>query len=274
MKQLQFKKRQIGQAMVELAILGSLILLILSALLTYGQRLTAQQQIKMEAFRKALTRAYQRNSSVSYTLKRDTRFSNLLGGYREGQHSGLGASASVMWVKGTPGLQGTKGDNSFAFYEINDVMIGDLNEGLPRYSKTVYTRTGSREEIKAPVSIWKEDVEKHTTYSTQSKRKEEKEKEKEPQIINTAVADLKETIKTRLYTRFDKSETDPNKPRIPPSYVYEGQSYGDQTIVFYPPIYQGAYEQGAYENKINRIEYRQGSGENIHYERTWKTSPE
>ena len=54
-----------GQAVAELAIFGSLILLVFSIILMYGQRLETQQQVKMEAFRKALQKAYDRNGSVS-----------------------------------------------------------------------------------------------------------------------------------------------------------------------------------------------------------------
>jgi len=167
------RDRSRGQAAVELAILGSLILLAVSTLLIYGQRLELQQQLKMEAFRKALQKAYQRNSSVTYTLKKDSRFFNLMAGFGQGQASTLGASASAMWQKGAPGASGAKGQTqaSFAYYQINDEMVGIQDTGgdimLPRYNRTTIDSDGAISgEMTVPVSVYKEERVSTEDYSS------------------------------------------------------------------------------------------------------------
>lgn len=265
--------REKGQAAVELAVFGSLILVAFSVLLTYGQRFETQQQLKMEAFRRALNKAYEKNSSVSYTLRRDTRFFNLFGGYREGQPSSTGASASVMWVKGSPGNMkdgdGTDGDSNYAFYQINDTMIGDSDDGLKRYKKNVANQNGKDDiEIKSPVSIWKEEVNKQTVYTSDYNRDEDS-----AGITIKDKPSLKETVTTTFYTRFDKSKSDPNKPAgsIPPVYVYPDENYHDssgdnQQIITYDPETQGAYYTGD-----NRVDYsKDKAGTEITYdEKNW-----
>lgn len=267
-KRLIRKKRQKGQAAVELAVFGSLILVAFSVLLTYGQRLEMQQQLKMEAFRRALTKAYEKNSSVSYTLRKDARFFNLFGGYREGQASSIGASASVMWVKGNAGEMDTAGDDSYyAFYQINDTIIGDAENGLKRYKKKVVTQTGKEVEMKSPVNIWKEDVHKQTEYASQSTRTEDS-----TGITIKDKPTLKETVTSTFHTRFDKSKGDPSKPnkRFPPKYVYQGSDYsfdGDtKQIITYDPE-----SQGAYAREDNRIDYsKDKTGTTITYnEKNW-----
>ena len=47
-----------GQAILELAIFGSLLIMLLGILLNYGLRYNAQQQVTQHAFRKALVKAY------------------------------------------------------------------------------------------------------------------------------------------------------------------------------------------------------------------------
>ncbi|MFH0791212.1 MAG: hypothetical protein V2A64_06225 [Candidatus Omnitrophota bacterium] len=259
--------REKGQAAVELAVFGSLILIALSVLLTYGQRLEIQQQLKMEAFRRALTKAYEKNSSVSYTIRKDARFFNLFGGYREGQSSSVGASASVMWVKGNPGAMDTDGNSYYAFYQINDTMIGDVENGLQRYEKKVFTQTGKDVEIKSPVSIWKEEVNKQTDYKSHSTRTEDSE----GITIDGGKDDkttLKETVTTTFYTRFDKSKNDPRAPvgTIPPDYVYQGSDYKNDKIIAYAPE-----SQGAYAREDNRVDYsKDKTGTTITYdEKNW-----
>ncbi len=252
-----------GQAAVELAVFGSLILIALSVLLTYGQRLEIQQQLKMEAFRRALTKAYEKNSSVSYTLRKDARFFNLFGGYREGQSSSVGASASVMWVKGNPGAMDTDGNSYYAFYQINDTMIGDVENGLQRYEKKVFTQTGKDVEIKSPVSIWKEEVNKQTEYTSHSTRAENS-----AGITIKDKPTLKETVTTTFYTRFDKSKNDPRAVvgSIPPDYVYQGSDYKNDKIITYNPE-----SQGAYAREDNRVDYsKDKTGTTITYdEKNW-----
>ncbi|MBL7130231.1 MAG: hypothetical protein ISS45_02295 [Candidatus Omnitrophica bacterium] len=254
-----------GQAAAETAVFGTLILLCFATLLTYGQRLEMQQNLKMEAFRLALMKAFQRNSSVSYTLKKDVRFSNILGNFGEGQPSSLSATASVMWQKGAAGQRGADDQASFGYYQINDDMIGsvdpDIGEQdvmLPRYDKESVGHDGSEHSSKVPVSIWKEESRKITNYETQN-IKEDIEAEN-PFVRNAQTAYLTDTAITKLYTRQDNSISDARQDYVPPD-------YGNYTE-------SPEYDQGAYYNPDNnRIEYGETDvGTTIKRQRTWETT--
>jgi hypothetical protein len=267
---INYRRNQAGQASIELAILSGLILIVFGALLTYGQRFDAQQQVKMETFRKALAKAYERNSAVTYTYKKDVRFCNLLGGFGEGQPSTVSSTANVMWVKGIPGLQYSDGDTSFAFYEINNHIIGDPQTGLDRYRKLTKDYSGSPNEVMTPVSIWLEDISRDTAYTNRNNLTEDHN-----YINNTQNATLRDTVRVVPYTRYDKSETDVNLPpeQNTPDYVYQGQSYTydgqNDIIATYGEVRQGA----RYNATTNRIEYGDGNAGNvIHYNKTWSTA--
>jgi hypothetical protein len=283
MKDLRLGKS--GQAAVELAIFGSLILLAFSVLLMYGQRLDNQQQVKMETFRRALQKAYERNGSVSYTLKKEGRSFNLFSGFGQGQASTVGSTATVMWQKGMPGNQADSDDSdygdrseSFAYNAINDTEIGSADErGLPRYPKRIINISGREATSWVTPSIYKEDQVRSEVYSSSV----QKEESPSGGIVNTRVSDLRETVTTTPYVRIDLAETDASEPHnVPlPEYVYEGESYNPrdepvQTVVPITPVQLGAYyvEDSEDDTKDNRIDYSPDKvGTNIHRERSWQT---
>jgi hypothetical protein len=240
-----------------MAILGSLILLCFSTLLTFGQRLEEQQNVKMEAFRYALQKAWNKNSSVSYTYRKDGRFFNLNSGFGQGEPSGLSSTANVMWQKGNAGSQGATEDNAFAYYRINDQEL-EMN----RHSKDVIAHDGSHSDVKVPESVYKEQERRLTNYSTTVSKNETPD----GTITNTKTSDLQDTNTLKLYTRWDDSESDarygPGNPRyVAPSYRY-------------PNPAGSSYTQGAkYNPATNRIEYSStATGTTIHKQRTWTTS--
>lgn len=202
-----------GQATVELAIFGTLILLAFSALLTYGQSLDLRQKAKMEAFRKALQMAYYKNSSVSYTLKQDARMVDLFSGYGLGVPTTTSASSTVMWQKGAPGSQGSDNESSFAYYQINNNVVE-----LERKEKTIIGNTGNEQEVTVPVSIWKEEAKRKSDYSSTADRRETT-----ADIRNKRAADLRETLTAALYTRFDNTKSDARSSsddETTPDYTY------------------------------------------------------
>lgn len=260
-----------GQAALELAIFGSLILMAFSVVLMYGQRLEMQQQVKMESFRKALQKAYERNSSVTYTLKKDNRFFNLFSGFGQGQASAISATSSAMWQKGMPGRQGSDRQESYSYYVINDNIIGDADDGLPRYPKKVRDYTGADKTVWAPLSIWKEEQ------AREEKVKGEVTKEECPVegISNKRKTTLKDTINImmsgRVDTAYDDNPWDKESPL--PEYRYEAQTYTYEgrpyTVQSIAPISQGAY----FNQDTNRIEYSSGRVDTeIQRERDWQTN--
>ena len=97
----ELDRRRSGQALLELAIFGSLILFLLGALVSYGLRYNFQQQAQMQAFRKAQELASQLDNSgdpygsATYALIRDRHIPDPSHPFGVGQVSPVMASASV-----------------------------------------------------------------------------------------------------------------------------------------------------------------------------------
>lgn len=250
-----------GQAVVELAVFGTLILFAFSVILNYGQSFDFRQKLKMEAFRKALQKAYYKNSAVSYTLKRSTQKVDSSVGFGFGSPLTASASATVMWQKGMSGKQAAEDEQEFSFYQINDDVLCSSDSGLPRYEKSIITSQGGPKQVTIPVSIWKETSKRSSVYN-ESTKKEESDEEPGTGITNTREAHLEEAFTTAFYTRFDSTKTDgtvKNQDGIKHSYTYK------ETDI--PPI-----SQGAYVTDENRISYSQDKVGNVEQkQRAWTT---
>ena len=110
--QINLKK---SQALVEMAIFGTLMLVVLGSLLSYLQKMNEQQYVTQEAFRRSLAKAYEVRSSANYTVmvsKRDASIGSPLVGDRS-SYSGSGA---VVWGI----LDEDEDDPGGSFYRVND----------------------------------------------------------------------------------------------------------------------------------------------------------
>ena len=91
-----FKK---GQAILELALFGSILIMLLGLLVSYGMKYNFQQQVMQQAFRKALASAsdVQNNkpSSVSHIVIKDRHIPNPANPFAVGSVAPVSASASV-----------------------------------------------------------------------------------------------------------------------------------------------------------------------------------
>ncbi|MFC1594079.1 hypothetical protein ACFL38_02005 [Candidatus Omnitrophota bacterium] len=215
----------IGQAAVEMAVLGSLILVCFSAVLNYAQQYTAQQEFKQETFRKALNKSYVRNSGVSFTAKKDARFYNTFGGFYEGGTSPLVASASVMWQKGTAGCQhggdcsNDNNQSTFAYYEVNNQLMGQedgatpqheagglsdrSDRTIPRYEREVTDYQGRPSASLVPASPWREAAHRQSNSVSTTRKREEN-----GTIINRQQIEIDDEINTTLFLRFDDAPID------------------------------------------------------------------
>lgn len=279
-----------GQAALEVAILGTLILVVFATVLSYSQRFDSQVDLKMEAFRKALNRAYARNSGVSYTVKKDKRFYTLLGNFGEGQPTNLSASATVMWQKGFSGCQDgqsvdgkecrnerDKGESqgSFAYYEINNQLVG-AEDGdvfgddrmIPRYPKK--TKSFQEEDegeytiVKVPASVYFDVAKRKSNITSTSTKRETPEGAGPSAIDNRQEMALNENIYTTSFVRYDTVTSNANEEVHVPQYVYETGGYAfdynddghidaDEHYTIFQP---GTSRQGSYYNtENNRIEY-------------------
>jgi len=113
-----------GQAMVEMAIFGTLILFVFGMLISYAQRMNEQQYIQMEAFRRGLEKACTfagsedsgAGASVQYTAMENKRLADLSDTFRKGSPTTIRGSSSVFWA--VP-QTGTQPENKIV-YKIND----------------------------------------------------------------------------------------------------------------------------------------------------------
>ena len=203
--QKHFHKR--GQAAAELAILGTLILVAFAYIMNFGQSLSAMQQVKMETFRRALQKAYIRNSSVDFALKKNIRSVSMNSSFGRGQALSPQASSKVMWQKGMSGDFKTEDQGSFSFWQINDSLpaSGDGEYGLPLFKKNIVSNDGSEKEVYVPVSVYKTDetrVEKYDFNNTKQ--------ESNSGIGYVKTASVDDTATGTAYARYDtKVDDDP-----------------------------------------------------------------
>jgi len=172
-----FKLTKIGQAAVELAIFGSLIMTGFAVLLSYSQTFTEQQALQQQAFRMALRRAYDDNGFVSYNIIKHHRTPNIFGNFGQGNRESVSAGSSVLWSKGEA--------ESFSYQQVND----DLRE-IPSYGDT-------------PAEVWNIESSADTYYSGAEEKREDAAK-----ITTTRSADLRDTITTTLKIRQDDVDYD------------------------------------------------------------------
>ncbi len=235
-----------GQAAAELAILGILIITAFSYIMNFGQSMGAQQQTKMESFRRALQKAYIRNAGTSYTLKKTVNIASPNAGFYQGQGLAPEASTNVTWQKGKPGDMKSLRQSSFAFWQINDKnisavhdtdeqMTGDLSQyGLPLNYQTTYGSDGSESdyEMLIPASVYKDNAERTEKYTFSSNKQES-----DANVKYNKAASVQDDISGKLYTHFNTAaDKDPgdDKPQ-PPSYEEAATlPYSDSTTYAYP----------------------------------------
>ena len=108
-----------GQAVVELAVFGSLIILVFASLVSYIQHYNDQQYVQMSAFRQALGKAESPDTgglSVQFTQIDNRKYSDPQGNYGKGSTQSVSASSSVYWA--VP-FVGESADTQ-VWYKVND----------------------------------------------------------------------------------------------------------------------------------------------------------
>ena len=132
-----------GQAIVELALFGSLILMGFGALLSYMQRSNEQQYVQMEAFRRALEKAstYRgedsggAGASVQYSLIETRRLPMVGADFGKNSAQTFGSSASIFWAVPEVGSQ----PENLVVYRINqDEKQGTMDDLLQGRDRKLY----------------------------------------------------------------------------------------------------------------------------------------
>jgi len=107
-----------SQAITEMAIFGTLVLLIFYYLLSYTQRMNESQRAVQEAFRNALRKAKEVGGAASYVVLSARKKVSIYTPLR-GEANSASGSGSVLWGKG---------DDSKTYYKFNqdEVDLTDL----------------------------------------------------------------------------------------------------------------------------------------------------
>jgi len=236
-----------GQAVVEMAMFGSIVLLVFATLLSYLQRFNDQQYVQMEAFRRDLQKANDyvpatgrgRGASVQFSLIENRRHSDISGEFRKGSGQTLSASSSVFWA--VPWV-GEKAGSLIAYKVNEDEKVANYRDFIP-------------EDKDEEWSFRTEDLIFNSTLSFN----ETTTKTETPEAItNTAISQLQDTTTTTIpYTIREKDE-DYNPDNDP--IVTEG--------TFFAPT------QGVYRDTDGQYKYRQqdpGTVTVVERAKTWTT---
>jgi hypothetical protein len=186
-----------GQAIAELAIFGSIILLVFGVLLSFLQQMNNQQYVQMETFRRALKKActYQgqqdegAGASVQYTSIENRRNINLAGGFRQGTPSTASGSSNVFWAvpKVAKGVQA----DSLLVFKINEdektINYKDYAAG------SRYDEEGKERPVYTAMQTGNLNFDTETAFSETNIRQENTDS-----ITNTRSSTLKETITTTI----------------------------------------------------------------------------
>ncbi len=113
-----FRARK-AQALTELTILGTLIIVAFAFLINYSERLNREQSYLQQTFRAALKEARGAGISASYTKVAFRRLPNVASPMELGQMQNYSSNASVLWSNGTSEA------NPVSKYQLNeDAAIG------------------------------------------------------------------------------------------------------------------------------------------------------
>lgn len=224
-----------GQAVVEMAMFGSLILLIFASLLSYLQRFNDQQYAQMEAFRRALQKANDYapdtggrgvGASVQLSLIQNRRHSDISGGFRKGNAEILSASSNVFWAIPEVG----ESTESVIAYRVNeDEKVANYRDYIPEDKDKKWSFRTEDLIFNSALSF------DETTTKTETAQ----------EITNAATSRLQDTITTTIpYSIIEKEKTDDYNPDNDPI-VEEGTFWEPEQGVYIDTDGQYKYSLGA-----------------------------
>lgn len=190
MKILRNKK---AQALVEMAVFGSFVLLLFGTLLSYLQQFNNTQYVKMEAFRRALEKACTLNEnsggSVKYMLMQRRRMVDMNSGFRKRTPSNFSGSANVFW---TVPKVGDKTSSTLVFRVNEDEIVKNYRD----YIAEEYDEFDD-EGVKRPT--WRSLDTNYIDFSAESDFDETiKKGEDSTKITNEDSSNLREKVTTEI----------------------------------------------------------------------------
>lgn len=244
-----------GQAVAEMAIFGTLILLIFGVLLSFIQQFNDRQYVQMEAFRRALEKANSyigdaedgAGASVQYTLAQNRHQMNLSGGYKQGSNVTQTGSANVYWAI-PKSAKGSSADSLLIFRINEDEGQFKYNDFIPEAHRRI---DGDGNERPA---YWVLQTENMNTDSDTLFSERNVKSEDTYAITNKRTSRLRDDIVTA----------------VPYKIVEKNTSNDDETTVETGILYQ--VQQGVYLDSDGQYKYGQGAvGNEVTREKTWVT---
>jgi len=244
-----------GQAVAEMAIFGTLILLIFGVLLSFLQQLNDRQYVQMEAFRRALEKANSyigsaddgSGASVQYTLSQNRHQINLAGGYKQGNNVTQTASANVYWAI-PKSAKGSSADSLLVFRINEDEGVFKYNDYIKGHER-IDPETGEERP-----TYWVLQTESMNTDSDTLFRETNVKSEDTYAITNRRASGLRDDITTA----------------VPYKIVEKNINNDDETIIDTGILYQ--VEQGVYLDSDGQYKYSQGMvGNEVNREKIWVT---
>ena len=164
-----------GQAILEMAIFGALVLFIFGILVSFSQGFDSQQYVKMEAFRRTLQKActYQGSTSggaggsVQLSFIENRRNVDLSGGFKKGSPSATSGSSSVFWAVPKVGAQ----PENIIIYRINqdespNLPRGTVIDAIVSDQQTLFDETMAKKENPQDITTQRESQLTDTIVST------------------------------------------------------------------------------------------------------------
>jgi len=166
-----------GQAVLEMAVFGSIILFIFGVLLSQLQRLNDQQYVQMEAFRRALYHACRDNtggsgagSSVQYSMIQNRRYADTSSNFRKGTAQILSAGASVSWA--VPEIKKDTEAARLVIVNVNgEEKTFKYRDYIPK-DKDRYDKEGKERDIYEVFTIGNTNFWSQLSFQEKSKKKE------------------------------------------------------------------------------------------------------
>jgi hypothetical protein len=123
-----------AQAVLELAILGSLIIWAFSILISYSERYNREQSYMQQTFRAALKNAKGINDSVAWNTMDFRRMPNVVNPMEIGQLQQFSASSNVLWSDGKKDPDIGESSKAKSYYQFNrgtpvDITGSDTGDG-------------------------------------------------------------------------------------------------------------------------------------------------
>jgi len=148
------KRNKKGQATTELAIMGSIVIMLLAYLVTQGYIYNARQSLEMYAFRKALELSRGQERGIDLTVIRDVFVPSFFSGFNRQRLMAQSSVEHNPWKVWIPKAEDPEDVPTRKLIQLNDGMIkqGYFFEVPPTKATIVVPDSGDPKWINSPIS--------------------------------------------------------------------------------------------------------------------------